>query len=94
MCVFMKRRKTTNTNYTNNYCDIAYVFDQYVEQKFNRLQAVCRITRRTVGRRTRRETVTKYYKVMVIPTLLYGFEKLVKTKKDPSRIQTAEMPFL
>jgi hypothetical protein len=38
-----------------------------------------------------KETSLKFYKVMAIPVLLYGYEKWTLKKRDRNRIQAAEM---
>lgn len=35
----------------------------------------------------------KFHEAMIIPTLLYDSETWIAAKKDPSRIQAAEMQF-
>ena len=57
-------------------CNITYQFDDAIQIKINRFQAICGTINRTLGRKTRKETQMKFYKVMAIPTLLYGSEKM------------------
>ena len=40
------------------------------------------------------DTQTKFYKVVARPTLLYGSETWVITKRDMTRLEAAEMRFL
>jgi hypothetical protein len=44
--------------------------------------------------RIRTDTQIKFYKVVARPTLLYGSEKWVTTKRDMTRLEAAEMRLL
>ena len=55
---------------------------------------ICGTIHRTLANKTRKDTKTKFYKVMATPMLTYGSETWTITKKDQSRIQSAEMKFL
>lgn len=50
-------------------CDVACDFYEDAEQKLNRLQKIYGTIRRAVGRKTRKETQMKFYKVMIVPSL-------------------------
>ena len=58
--------------------------------KFN---LMCRTIRRTL-KSASKGTRLKFYKVMALPTLLYGSENWTFMKGQASRIQAAEMRFL
>jgi hypothetical protein len=45
-------------------------------------------------KKTRTDTPMKFYKVEARPTLLYGSEIWVTTKRDMTRLEAAEMRFL
>jgi len=45
-------------------------------------------------KKTRTDTQMKFYKVVARPTLLYGSEAWVTTKRDMTRLEAAEMRFL
>lgn len=84
--------QVSNFNYLGN--DISYNYDRDVEKKLSRFQLMCGTIRRTLGKKTRKETQLKFYKTMAIPTLLYGSECWVLKQREMSRIQASEMKFL
>jgi len=45
-------------------------------------------------KKTRTDTQMKFYKVVARPSLLYGSETCVTTKRDMTRLEAAEMRFL
>ena len=45
-------------------------------------------------KKTRTDTQVKFYKVVVRPSLLYGSETWVITKRDMTGLEAAEMRFL
>jgi hypothetical protein len=59
-----------------------------------RFQQICGIIKRTSARKDRKETLLRFYKMMVIPTLLYGSECWTLTKRQIRRLEAAEMRFL
>lgn len=75
-------------------CDISFNYEKDIEKKVNRFQMICGTIGRTLGRKARKETQMKFYKVMAVPTLIYGSESWTITKKEESRIQSAEMKFM
>ena len=75
-------------------CEISFKYDKDIEQKVNKFQAICGTIQRTFKNKIRKETKMKFYKVMALPTLLYGSETWVPTQKLNSKIQAAEMKFL
>jgi hypothetical protein len=44
--------------------------------------------------KVRKETLLRFYRIMAIPTLLYGSECWTLTKRQKSRLEAAEMRFL
>ncbi|KAJ4445095.1 hypothetical protein ANN_06894 [Periplaneta americana] len=75
-------------------CDITYDYDKDVNIKTQRFQAMCGTIAKNLKKKTRKETQIKFYKTMVIPTLLYGCEAWTLKKNDINIIQSAEMKFL
>ena len=61
--------------------------------KINCFQRICG-TIRTHLKKTRTDTQMKFYKVVARPTLLYGSETWVTTKRDVTRLEASEMRFL
>ena len=55
-------------------CDITFEEEQDINKKINTYQHICGTIRRTIKGKTRRETQMKFYKVMALPTVLYGAE--------------------
>jgi len=45
-------------------------------------------------KKIRTDTQKKFYKVLARPTLLYGSETWVTTKRDMTRLEAAEMRFV
>ena len=63
------------------------------QKKTNIFQRICGTTRIYL-KKTRTDTQMKFYKVVARPTLLYGSETWVTTKRDVTRLEAAEMRFL
>ena len=59
----------------------------------NRFQRICGTIRKHL-KKIRRDTQMKFYKVIARPTLLYGSETWVSTKRDITCLEAAEMRFL
>jgi hypothetical protein len=59
-----------------------------------RFQQVCGAIKRTLAGKVRKETLLRFYKIMAMPTLLYGSECWTLTKRQKSRLEAAEMRFL
>lgn len=55
---------------------------------------MCGKIRRTLKGKTRKETLVKFYKGMVVPVLHNGSEVWVLTSENKSRIQAEDMKFL
>ena len=62
-------------------------------QKINRFQGIRGNIRKHLNK-TRTDTHMKFYKVVARPTLLYGSQIWVTTKRDMTRLEAAEMRFL
>jgi hypothetical protein len=63
-----------------------------INVKLLRFQQICGTIKRTLARKVRKETLLRFYKIMAIPTLLYGSE--CWTKRQKSTLEAAEMWFL
>jgi hypothetical protein len=68
--------------------------DEDLNTKINTFQSMCGVISRTLKTKTRKETNLKFYKVMAIPVLLYGYETWTLKKTDRNRIQAAEIKYL
>ena len=82
------------SNFTYLGCDTSYNYDNDMENKINKFQAICGTINRTLNNKTRKDTRIKFYKTMAVPVLMYGSESWINTKKGDSKIQAAEMRFL
>jgi hypothetical protein len=68
----------------------------YVEDVITNIykyKSIYGIIRRTLGRRTRRETQLRFCKVIAVPKSMHGTETWVLTKKEENMKPTAEMKF-
>jgi hypothetical protein len=65
-----------------------------INVKLQIFQQICGTIKRTLARKVRKETLFRFYKIMAIPTLLYGSEYWTLTKRQKSRLEAAEMRFL
>jgi hypothetical protein len=55
---------------------------------------MCGTIKCSLTNKTRKDTQLKCYKVMAVPTLLYGCETLALNRSDKRKIETAEVRFL
>jgi len=62
-------------------------------KKINRFQAICGTIRKHL-KKTHKDTQIQFYIVVARPTLLYGSDTWVTTKRDMTRLEAAEMRFL
>ena len=67
--------------------------NQILTKKINRLQGICGTVRKHL-KKTRTDPQMKFYKVVARPSLLYGSETWVTTKRDMTGLEAAEMRFL
>ena len=63
------------------------------DKKIKRFQRICGTIRKHL-KKTRTDAQIKCYKVVARPTLLYGSETWVTTKRDMTRLEAAETHFL
>jgi hypothetical protein len=74
-------------------CELSLDGQQDFDKKINRFQGIFGTIRKHL-KKTRTETQIKFYKVVARPSLLYGSETWVTTKRDMNRLEAAEMRFL
>jgi len=67
--------------------------NQTLTKIIKRFQRICGNIRKHL-KKTRTDSQMKFYKVVARPTLLYGSETWVTTKRDMTRLEAAEMRFL
>jgi len=67
--------------------------EPYFDKKIKRFQGICGTIRKHL-KKIRTDTQMKFYKVVARPSLLYGSETWVTTKRDMTGLEAAEMRFL
>jgi hypothetical protein len=65
-----------------------------INVKLQRFQQICGTIKRSLAGKVLKETLLRFYKIMAIPTLLYGSECWTLTKRQKSRLEAEEMRFL
>jgi hypothetical protein len=63
------------------------------DKKINRFQSICGTIIKYL-KKPRRDTQMKFYKVVARPTVFYGSETWLTTKRDMTDLEVAEMSFL
>ena len=63
------------------------------KKEINRFQGICGTIKKHL-KKTRTDTQIKFYKAVARPSLLYGSETWVTTKRDMTRLAASEMRFL
>jgi len=74
-------------------CELSLDGEPDFGRKKNRVRRI-RGTIRKHTKKTRTDTKMKFYQVVARPTLLYGSDTWVTTKRDMTRLEAAEMRFL
>jgi len=74
-------------------CELSLDGELDFDKKINIFQGICGTIRKHL-KKPRTDTQMKFYKVVVRPTLLYGIETWVTTKRDMTHLEAAEMRFL
>ena len=74
-------------------CELSLDGEPDFDKKINTFQGICGTIRKYL-KKTRTDTQIKFYKVVAKPSLLYGSETWVTTKRDMTRLEAAEMRFL
>jgi len=67
--------------------------NQILTKKINEFQRICDTIRKHLNK-THTDTQMKFFKVVARPSLLYGSETWVTTKRDITRLEVEEMRFL
>jgi hypothetical protein len=70
----------SNFNYLG--CNVTYKHDEDLNDKLSKSQNICGVIRRTLNKKTRKETNLKFYKIMAVPVLIYGSETWTLRKTD------------
>jgi len=61
------------------------------DKRINRFQEICVTVKKKILKKTRTDTQMKFYKVVARPSLQYGSETWLTTKRDMTRLEAAEM---
>lgn len=64
--------------------DMSFDYDNDIDEKKHKFQAICSRINRTLGNKTRKDTKIKFCKTMATPVLMYGSESW-KAKYSGSR---------
>lgn len=75
-------------------CTLSYDNINDFDKKILKFQKLVGTVKRTFVKKVRANTVLKFYKTMVIPTLVYGSEIWSLTKQQERRMEAAEMKLL
>ena len=75
-------------------CNISYCVRKKVINKVNKFQRMCGIISRTLKQKIQLTTQIKFYKLMVVPVLMYGSENWSLNRSAKKKIEAAEMRFL
>jgi len=74
-------------------CELSLDGEPDFEKKINRFQGICGTIRKHV-KKSPTDTQMKFYKVVARPSLPYGSETRVTTKRDMTGLEAEEMHFL
>ena len=74
-------------------CELSSDGEPDFDKKINRFQGICGTMRKHL-KEARTDTQMKFYKVVARPSLLYGSETWVTTKRDMTCLEAVEMRFL
>jgi hypothetical protein len=85
-------KQVLNLNYLG--CNMSLNREMDINVKLQRFQQICGTIKRTLAGKVTKETLLRFCKIMVIPTLLHGSECWTLTKGQKSRLEAAEMRFL
>jgi hypothetical protein len=75
-------------------CSLSYISSRDIGNKLAKFQQLIGTMKRTLFRKVRPETVTKFYKTLAHPTLLYGSEACTLTSAQIKRTEAAEVKLL
>ena len=74
-------------------CELSLDGEPDFDKEINRFQGICGTIMKHL-KITRTDTKMKFYKVVARPSLLYGSETWVTTKRDVTGLEAAEMRFV
>ena len=74
-------------------CELSLDGEPDFDKRINRFQRICGNIRKHLNK-TRADTQMKFYKVVARPSLFYGSETWLTTKRDMTSLEAAEMRFL
>jgi hypothetical protein len=74
--------------------DLSIDFDDNVKSKLHRLRNICGTIRRTLRDEIRNDTQQRFYKTVVVPSLLYGRITWIFRTKSYKNLQPSEMKCL
>jgi hypothetical protein len=74
-------------------CELSLDGETEFKKKINRFHGICGTMRKHL-KKTLTGTQMKFYKVVAIPSLLYGSETWITTNRDMTRLEAVEMRFL
>jgi hypothetical protein len=75
-------------------CNLSHISPKDFDNKLIKFQQLIGTTKKTLLKIVRTETILKFYKTLVIPTLLYGSETWTLTASQLKRLEAAEMRLL
>ncbi|KAJ4446628.1 hypothetical protein ANN_13325 [Periplaneta americana] len=73
---------------------LTYKHESDCKYKLPIFQQLCGTINRNLKNKARKETQIKFYKVIAVPSLLFGSETWTMTAADSKKLQAAEMKFL
>jgi hypothetical protein len=63
-----------------------------ISVKLQRFQQICGTIKRTLDGKVRKETLVRFYKIMAIPTLLYGSECWGRSRRRRRKEGASKQP--
>ncbi|KAJ4450851.1 hypothetical protein ANN_02282 [Periplaneta americana] len=75
-------------------CEIGNTRGLDQQRKLQNFNQICGSIKRTLLNKTRKETILKFYKVLAVPSLLYGSECWTLPENQKHKIEVSEMRFL
>jgi hypothetical protein len=84
-----RKGQVINFNYLS--CQLGCNRNYDLQNKLQRFSYLCRTVKRTLLRKSQQETISKFYKILAVPSLLYG---RTLTKQQLQQTESSEMRFL
>ena len=75
-------------------CHISFERDIDLDEKLNSFRHICGTIHRHLKNHARKDTRIKFFNTVAVPVLMYGDEARVRTERDKTKIQAAEMKFM